>query len=291
MVSSPIQSANDRRQARTQKRSIPVGDSDDSDGFEPIRVAGRTGNQSTREMGPPITSDQRLDRLDHLHRAVVEDFEVTAKRYLQEIVVEKGLRSQPFSDQTLREMAISFPRSLSELSAISGIDHDKVTRYGRQILRLVDNARRRYQELTQDAETHGVVPDPNHHNVINLSSSDEYSDDDLFVDQASNFDIDYPVEDLTQNVTSRYFPPPPSPGFDPGDFESAPAASNSKSKRPYTKRAPRRKNGGSTGSFRGKGAKSKARPGGERAPSRSASVSRKATKAKTPKSTIGMMPI
>lgn len=86
MVSSPIQSANDRRQARTQKRSIPVGDSDDdSDGFEPIRVAGRTGNQSTREMGPPITSDQRLDRLDHLHRAVVEDFEVTAKRYLQEV--------------------------------------------------------------------------------------------------------------------------------------------------------------------------------------------------------------
>lgn len=226
----------------------------------------------------------------------------------QQIVVEKGLRSQPFSDQTLREMAISFPKSentlsvqvdtmlivyagLSELSALPGIDHDKVTRYGRQILRLVDNARRRYQELTQDAETHGIVPDPNHHNVINLSSSDEYSDDDLFVDQTSNFDLEYPVEDLTQNVTSRYFPPPPSPGFDPGDFESAPAASNSKSKRPYTKRAPRRKNGGSIGSFKGKGAKSKARSGGERAPSRSASVSRKTTKAKAPKSTIGMMPI
>ena len=30
---------------------------------------------------------------------------------LEQIVVEKGLRSQPFSDQTLREMAISFPKS------------------------------------------------------------------------------------------------------------------------------------------------------------------------------------
>lgn len=86
MVSSPVQSANDRRQARTQKRSIPVNQSDDdSDGFEPVRVAGGTGKHNFREMGPPITSDQRLDRLDHLHRAVVEDFEVTAKRYLQEV--------------------------------------------------------------------------------------------------------------------------------------------------------------------------------------------------------------
>jgi bloom syndrome protein len=86
MVSSPVQSANDRRQARTQKRSVAVNESDnDSDGFEPVRVAGGTGNRSSREMGPPITTDQRLDRLDHLHRAVVEDFEVTAKRYLQEV--------------------------------------------------------------------------------------------------------------------------------------------------------------------------------------------------------------
>ncbi|KAJ5089943.1 Bloom syndrome protein [Penicillium argentinense] len=298
MVSSPIQSANNRRQARTQNRTLPVEEfsaDDESDGFEPVRVAGRTGKRNNREMGPPITSDQRMDRLDHLHRAVVEDFEVTAKRYLQEVVVEKGLRSQPFSDQMLRDMAISFPKSLGELSTIPNIDHDKVTRYGRQILKLVDQARRRYQELKTDAETNGVVPDPNHHNVINLSSSDEYSDDDLFVDQASNFDLDYPVEDTsTQNVTSRYFPPPPSPGYDPGDeFESGPAASSSRGrgKRPYSKRPPRRKNGDSSGSFKGKGARSKAKTGSGRAPSRAPSTSRKVSKAKTPKSAIGMMPI
>jgi len=88
MVSSPIQSANDRRHARSQHRSTHAGHSsadEDSDGFEPIRVVGKQRRDNTRELGPPITSDQKLDQLDHLHRAVVEDFEVTAKRYLQDV--------------------------------------------------------------------------------------------------------------------------------------------------------------------------------------------------------------
>lgn len=88
MVSSPVQSANNRRQARSQQRSARVDHSsadEDSDGFEPIRVAGNQRREAARELGPPITSDQKMDQLDHLHRAVVEDFEVTAKRYLQDV--------------------------------------------------------------------------------------------------------------------------------------------------------------------------------------------------------------
>lgn len=177
----------------------------------------------------------------------------------------------------------------TDLSAIPGIDQDKVKRYGRQILKLVDNARRRYQELTQDAEMNGVVPDPNHHNVINLSSSDEYSDDDLFVDQASTFDLDHPMEEPTDNITSRYFPPAASPGYDPADdFGSGPAASGSKSrKRPYAKRP--MKNTGSQGNWKGKGSKSKARTSG--GPSQASSAPRKTAKSRAPKSTIGMMPV
>lgn len=183
-----------------------------------------------------------------------------------------------------------YGKDLSELSHIPGIDQDKVERYGQQILRLVDNAKRRYQELTQDAETSGVVPDPNHHNVINLSSSDEYSDDDLFVDPASTFDLDHPMENATQDITSRYFPPPPSPGFDPADdFEPGPAASSSKGrKRPYTKR-PRRKNGGSTGSWKARGSRAKSKTS-DRGTAKS-SAPRKTAKVKAPTSTIGMMPV
>lgn len=89
MVSSPIQSASDRRQARAQKqRSVRLDFSDDeSDGFEPIRESGKQRRQNGHELGPPITADEKMDRLDHLHRAVVEDFEVTAKRYLQDVSI------------------------------------------------------------------------------------------------------------------------------------------------------------------------------------------------------------
>lgn len=111
MVSSPIQSAHDRRQARSQQRSRRVDNSstdDESDGFEPLRVAGRPRNESGREVGPPITVDQKMEQLDHLHRAVAEDFEVTAKRYLQEVRPHRVLivvspRSQPFAPDCCRE--------------------------------------------------------------------------------------------------------------------------------------------------------------------------------------------
>lgn len=145
--------------------------------------------------------------------------------------------------------------------------------------------------MTQEAEANGVVADPNHHNVINLSSSDEYSDDDLFMDEGA-FNLDKPVQDAPSNtaedITSRYFPPPASPGYDSGeDYESGAAASGRKGrKRQPANRAPRRKFG-STGSWKGKGSRSKAksdRPASQSAP-------RKNAKSKTVKSTIGMMPL
>ena len=168
-------------------------------------------------------------------------------------------------------------------------------RYGRQILALVDNAKRRYLEMKQEAETSGVVPDPNHHNVINLSSSDEYSDDDLFMDEASAFNLDNPVatapSNAAENITSRYFPPAASPGYDSaGDWESgtAPSGSKSRKRQPASGKRPSRRKYGSTGSWKGKSARPKAKSG-DRPTSQAAP--RKNARAKTPKSTIGMMPI
>lgn len=104
MVSSPIQSAHDRRQVRSQQRTKRVDNSstdDESDGFEPLRVAGRPRNESGREVGPPITVDQKMEQLDHLHRAVAEDFEVTAKRYLQEVRFLRVQMMDPLCSQPL----------------------------------------------------------------------------------------------------------------------------------------------------------------------------------------------
>ncbi|KAJ5506632.1 hypothetical protein N7453_005589 [Penicillium expansum] len=299
MVSSPVQAAQDRRLDRYQYPGAPAARTsvdEDSDGFEPIRTTGKSRRINTHEMGPPITSDQKLDRLDHMHRVVVEDFQEHAKIMLQDLVVKKGLRCQPFSDQVLRDMGISFPTNLTELSAIPDIDQDKVKRYGRQILGLVDNAKRRYLEMTQEAETSGIVPDPNHHNVINLSSSDEYSDDDLFMDEASTFNLDNPISTAPSNaaedITSRYFPPAASPGYDSGDdWESgtAPSGSKGRKRQPSSGKRPSRRKYGSTGSWKGKGTRTKAKTGDR--PTSQSSAPRKNARAKTPKSTIGMMPL
>lgn len=88
MVSSPVIAAQDRRLDRFQYNGAPVprpSVDEDSDGFEPIRTAGKARRPNTYEMGPPITSDQKLDRLDHVHRVVVEDFQEHAKIMLQDV--------------------------------------------------------------------------------------------------------------------------------------------------------------------------------------------------------------
>jgi bloom syndrome protein len=88
MVSSPIQAAKERRLDRFQYNgpsAARLSADEDSDGFEPVRVTDKPRRANAHEMGPPITSDQKLDRLDHMHRVVVEDFQEHAKIMLQDV--------------------------------------------------------------------------------------------------------------------------------------------------------------------------------------------------------------
>ena len=56
------------------------GSDDEDDAFEPVREAGRSARSSRkRQLGPPITTDEKLDRLSATHRLVVEDFVHHAK--------------------------------------------------------------------------------------------------------------------------------------------------------------------------------------------------------------------
>ncbi|PGH04657.1 hypothetical protein AJ80_08491 [Polytolypa hystricis UAMH7299] len=184
-VSSPIQSLSRRRnlQSRSSAMSDLMSEDEDSDGFEPVREAGRSLRSSRRDVGPPITKDNRLSELSALHSMIVDDFVVNAKKQCQEVMLQKGLRSQPFTDANLREMAIRFPRDKRELEDCPGIDPDKVERYGSWILKLIRQSRQRFEELGGDsADTDVPVPDPNHENVINLCSDEEDDDDSEFHD-------------------------------------------------------------------------------------------------------------
>ncbi|KAH8704840.1 hypothetical protein BGW36DRAFT_2436 [Talaromyces proteolyticus] len=118
-VPSPIQASRQRavRKAKTQNNFSD----DDSDGFEPVRIAGSSSRRKRAELGPPITQNDRMANLDEVHRMVAEDFLANAKDLCQNIMMQKALRSQPFSDTVLREMAIKLPQGNNLNSYVSVI--------------------------------------------------------------------------------------------------------------------------------------------------------------------------
>ncbi|THC95975.1 hypothetical protein EYZ11_004522 [Aspergillus tanneri] len=283
-VSSPVQTANRRQLARHRcDNADSSGDDRDSDGFEQIRIPGKQQGSKKHTPGPPITQDQRFNQLDPLHKTIAEDFMVYAKNHCQDLVLKKGLRNQPFTDSVLREMVILFPKDLTELAAIPSIDPDKVNRYGAQMLKLVRDAQRRYEELKKEREdANGVVPDPNHHNVINLSSdSEEYNDSD-FLDQASTLDLD-------ETISSKFFTAQPLSDNEPADDDNQ-GSSRSRGYKNRKRQASKRPPGKSTTASR---ARTKTSRPKKRVSDRGGSRSfrGKGAKTKEPVSRIGMMPI
>ena len=107
-VSSPVQAAARRRvkqknqrdpglHKNTYSRDDFVVDDDDGsfietedesdDGFGPIRVKGQNWGGSKKPLGPPITIDEKLERLNDIHRMVVEDFLENAKELSQKVIL------------------------------------------------------------------------------------------------------------------------------------------------------------------------------------------------------------
>ncbi|KAF1811261.1 ATP-dependent DNA helicase [Eremomyces bilateralis CBS 781.70] len=162
------------------RNSFVVGDEDteedqDSDGFEPIRVAGRQEYAVEPRLGDPITADDQMGRLNDIHRLYADEFVEEAGKLCRNLVIEKDLRVVPFSDTVLRHMAIRFPRSQDDLLRIPGIEPRMVERFGERFLALITRAKRSYEEAMSDPHTAGEddeVFDPNHRHVIDLVSDD-----------------------------------------------------------------------------------------------------------------------
>lgn len=108
-VSSPIQASTRRRNAEYTKRNpkidshskgytcddfvISDGDFDlhdepsesSDDAFEAVRDARKPGISKKRQIGPPITVDEKLERLNSTHRLIVDDFLVRAKEESEKV--------------------------------------------------------------------------------------------------------------------------------------------------------------------------------------------------------------
>ncbi|GMG22703.1 unnamed protein product [Aspergillus oryzae] len=236
--------------------------------------------QSTNVSSPVQAANQR-----HLARYRYEansDSDRDSDGFERIRIAGKPRRDKPFTPGPPITQDARFDRLdplHKALSRIPGIDKDKVNRYGAQILKLVRDTQRRYAELKKDRDdADGVVPDPNHHNVINLTSDSEEYDDGDILDDASNLDMDNNV------ISSRYFTTEPIPEDDSSDGPGG-ASSSKPRKRQATKRT-RRKSAGES-----KPRNKTPRPRKKTASRADSRPPRKGSKAKEPMSRIGMMPI
>ncbi len=107
-VSSPVQAASRRRNVRANFSNTSAdlhgngyardgmvvsdgdedfhGSNDDSDsGFEPVRQAGKSRSPRKKQLGPPITTDEKLSDLNPIHQDVVEDFLDRAKEQSKKV--------------------------------------------------------------------------------------------------------------------------------------------------------------------------------------------------------------
>jgi len=201
-------------------------DDDSDDTFEPVRTVGIKRNA---KLGPPITTDLTMDSLSPNHYMIVEDFIQHAKEKCNEIRDKNSLRSVPFTDTILREMAIRFPTNQTELLRIPNINPEMVKRYSAPFLELVKKSKLFYQSLDttaaregenasrngknqrkqeDESEAEDIPIDPNHKNVIIVSSDDE--DEDAFGDLLS----DDEAGGMKKRVNSSYFLGEKPPGVE-----------------------------------------------------------------------------
>ena len=197
-VSSPVQAVSRRKQAKQPaQRELPAkgyghdrfvvddendddyedDDLDENDGFEPVREAGRATRQMPkRQAARPITSDLTMDNLNDIHRLIVDDFVQHAKSINSKLMMDRNMAMAPFSDTTLREMAIQFPQTLKEMFLLPGIDAEKVVLFGSYFMKLIQSTHRHYQEMLVQAEESRPI-DPNAQNVIYVVSDGEDEDE------------------------------------------------------------------------------------------------------------------
>jgi len=199
-VSSPVQALSKRRTTRRPPRVFENSDEEEEDisSFAPVRNHGAPARNERRQIGPPITTDSKLERLNPTHRHIVEDFVDNAKRQSHKIMIKMNLKQQPFSDSVLREMAINFPQSEEELLSIEGADPERVRLHGPRFLKLIQEANKNYEAMMVAQEDCPV--DPNHKNVVEISD-DEDNEDDADVQLSQEFsDVEF-----DETETSQYF--------------------------------------------------------------------------------------
>ena len=144
---------------------------DEEEYFEPLRSRGKQREATPAELGPPVTTDERMGALPELHRVFVYQFVEEAKKEVDRIKNDRNLARLFFNESNLREMAISWAMTLADMRNIAGINVDAVNKWGKYIIPIVARYSKNYEDAMSGREDRDI--DKNHQNVIDLCSDDD----------------------------------------------------------------------------------------------------------------------
>ena len=184
IVTSPIAEPRKRRARANRDQSdedvdYPYGapddfvapESEEEEYFELLQSKGKEREATPAGLGPPVTTDERMEALPELHRVFVYQFVEEAKKEVDRIKNDRNLARLFFTESNLREMAISWTVNIADMRQISGINIDAVNKWGKYIIPIVARYSKNYDDAMNGREDRDI--DENHQNVIDLCSDDD----------------------------------------------------------------------------------------------------------------------
>ena len=185
IVTSPITEPRKRRSSANKDESdedieYPYGTPDDfvapdsdeeQEYFESLQSKGKEREATPAGLGPPVTTDERMEALPELHRVFVYQFVEEAKKEVDRIKNDRNLARLFFTESNLREMAISWTVSIADMGRIPGINIDAVNKWGKYLIPLVARYSKNYDDAMNGREDRDI--DKNHQNVIDLCSDED----------------------------------------------------------------------------------------------------------------------
>ncbi|TAQ90486.1 hypothetical protein B7494_g1178 [Chlorociboria aeruginascens] len=188
-----------RRAEAIEDEDFVTSDDGEEEAFAPVQTSKRwpPEGQVPPQIGPRITTDERMEQIPDVHREMVDQFVNEAKK-LEESIRNRLSRRKPlFTESDFREMAINWTVSLSEMRDIPDIDPEAVKKFGHKFIPLVQSLHASYVEMMGKGD--GKDRDPNHQIVhIIDDDTDEETEPSRFFEKGSNIQ--------SQPVSSRQLP-------------------------------------------------------------------------------------
>jgi bloom syndrome protein len=217
----PVQRKRANKERRYQHDNFVRPDDEDNSAleeFEPRRNSRPSMLKRNRPLGRPITTDEGLAGLDSAQRAILDNFMEEAKGIAKKIQESKMFRNRPFSDTVLRSMGIELPINDDELLMIPGIEPEMAKLFSKRFLPLIRRTRNFYgynvpqrRVLPQEEDDEDQAPlDPNHQNVIELSSDSEDGMGGHETEEESEFNFEDDEEE-SEHISPHFMPTPVDP--------------------------------------------------------------------------------